>query len=81
MDCQPGQKLVAVVEVAVSGGSTLNNYWIDLAFSKILYSNSSRPLNRSTEDSFIQGTEPRPKVNILNNSDQKKTCVQLCLLF
>ena len=43
-------------------------------------SNSSRPLNRSTEDSYIRG-QPRPKVNIFTNSSQKKTCVQLCLLF
>ena len=43
-------------------------------------SNSSWPLNRSTEDSFIQGW-PRPKVNIFINSIQTKTCVQLCLLF
>ena len=41
---------------------------------------SSRPLNRSTEDSYIRG-QPRPKVNIFTNSSQKKTCVQLCLLF
>ena len=44
-----------------------------------LYSNSSRPLNRSTEDSFIQCTGPRPKVNILTNSDQK-ACVRLCIV-
>ena len=43
-------------------------------------SNSSRPLNGSAEGSFKQG-QPRPKVNIFTNSSEKKTCVQLCLLF
>ena len=42
--------------------------------------NSSRLLKRSCEDSFIQG-QPPPKVNIFTNSSQKKTFVQLCLLF
>ena len=52
------------------------------AFTICPVSNSSRPLNRSTENSFIQGW-PRPKVNVFTNSCQKKrprlkkTCVQL----
>ena len=40
-------------------------------------SNLSRPLNRSTEDSFIQGYT-WPKVNMFANSSQKKTCEELC---
>ena len=41
------------------------------AFTICPVSNSSRPLNRSSENSFIQGW-PRPKVNVLTNSCQKK---------